>query len=148
MRAYGFEGRTERTPFGLVRQGRRILETAAQPSFKLPPSRMPGVEITPEVARGQLEEPLVNLEEVLAGLRGEEDEAEATMLAKNQAFAENDRIFLGVAQMVEACARLAEEEELAERIRPSERRPGQTESHADEPAEPSAETPPAETPAA
>ena len=52
--------------------------------------------------------------------------AQATLAKKNQAVEEYDRVFTGVATSLSGLFTLAGERELAEKVRPSTRRPGQT----------------------
>ncbi|MBK8012464.1 MAG: hypothetical protein IPK13_14025 [Deltaproteobacteria bacterium] len=66
-------------------------------------------------------------------------EAEATLAAKNDAMATYDARFSEVAFLVSAFLRMAGEYELADRARPSNRRPGQTDGSTPDSARPDGE---------
>ncbi|MEM9463383.1 MAG: hypothetical protein AAGF11_55085 [Myxococcota bacterium] len=74
----------------------------------------------------QLSQHTVALSSALADVAREVREAEATLVAKNRALDEYDRTFGDVATLVSALLRIGGEVELAARVKPSTRRPGQT----------------------
>jgi hypothetical protein len=76
-------------------------------------------ELTPEAGR---------LETALGVVTKEEAEATATQTAKNNAMTANDTAFAGVATAAEGLLTLAGRSDLAERVRPSARRPGVTQA--------------------
>lgn len=66
------------------------------------------------------------LDAALAAVDRELREAEATLQTKHQAMTTYDKTFTGAAAALSALFNLADEPELARRVRPSTRRPGQT----------------------
>ena len=86
---------------------------------------------------------LTALETAINKVASEDREAEATLVAKGLAITTHDADFAFAARFLETLLEGAGEHELAGRVRPSTRRPGQTTDRANEPTTP---TPPAPTP--
>ena len=84
-----------------------------------------------------MDEPLAELLERMEGLYAkvadEERQAQATLEAKNKAIAVYDHAFSITASLVSTLLNAAGEKELAKRVRPSARRPGQTNEDAPSP---------------
>jgi hypothetical protein len=81
---------------------------------------------------------LVVVERLEAALRvvaQEASELHLTQTAKDRAFEENDRVFGTVARVAEGLLALAGRGDLADRVRPSRRRPGVTEAEEVSPTE-------------
>lgn len=79
-----------------------------------------------EVALRKLGQRLSQLEQALAAVARESREAEVSQAAKDQAIADYDRTFSLTASLLEVLLRFAGETTLADKIRPSSRRPGVT----------------------
>jgi hypothetical protein len=132
----------DRDPVALSRLGRRAVETLRADGLELPLPRAPAVTVDFGRWADDLEPALEELEVVLGQLRWERRGAEAALVAKHQAMEDYDRFFLGVARLQEALFHFAGLTGLAERVRPSVRRPGLTHQEAVTEAEaPSLEEP-------
>jgi hypothetical protein len=135
----GIAGDTPREPVALGRMAQALHDA------------LPGLASVPTTRRGltfdvmSYAEPLATAIARLVGaqtaLRREERELEATLMIKNRAMAMHDTRFLTIARMLESLFRLAGFEELANRVRPSARRPGQVENDPEKPDEPGSEAP-------
>ena len=110
------------------RPSRRLVEgvVAALRTATLPPSRVPGAVFGALAWAHRLEQSAEALSLTLADVAREAREAEATLVAKHRALDDHDRTFGDVATLVSALLRMGGEVELAARVRPSARRPGQT----------------------
>jgi hypothetical protein len=118
------QGTTPRDPLALMRYAEGV--AGALRTVELPKSRVRGARFHAKEWAERLEETIEGLSEALRDVSREAREAEGTLVAKNRALAEHDRIFGDVATLVSALLRMGGEVELAARVRPSARRPGQT----------------------
>lgn len=145
----GLTGTTPRDPTELMRIGRVIQ------------GQLPGLTNLVPVRRGLVfdamsyAEPmtlaLTRLDDAREAVRREQREFEVTLLAKNEALAAYDACFMSVARALESLFRLAGLGWLADRVRPSSRRPGTIDELPQAPSVPGAEipgTPGTETPPA
>ncbi len=89
-------------------------------------SRVAGAAIDTSSVAQQLQDQRQVLNERLSDVAREVREAQTTLVAKNAAIADYDRTFTGIATIFEGLFILADQKELAARVRPSRRRPGQT----------------------
>lgn len=133
------EGTTPRDPVVLVRHAEGVVQ--ALQTAKLPKSRVRGAAFHAKEWAERLTEHTEALSTALGDVAREAREAEGTLIAKNRALAEHDRTFGDVATLVSAVLRMGGEAELAARVRPSPRRPGQTVELADGDARPPAPEP-------
>ncbi len=127
--------------------GRGILDFLQQPKVALPPLDVNGVQFDLPVIATQLGDGASELERVVGELERVRKEAEVSRQAKNDAIDQFDNVFLWVARALESNFHLAGLHELAERVRPSTRRPGRRaadESSGSDPEEESAEEAPEE----
>ncbi|MEM7050325.1 MAG: hypothetical protein AAF604_11735 [Acidobacteriota bacterium] len=124
--ALGLEGPVSADPVVLERQARRAMERLADESVPLPPTRMPSLQVDRADWLQVLEPDLTALADALAQVARERREAESSLLTKQGRIAEYDEAFLGAARLLEALYRTAGQPELADRVRPSSRRPGTT----------------------
>src|SRR5690606_11160363 len=92
----------------------------------LGPPRVAGAEIDKNALIQQLTAQRNEVNERLETVAVEEREAQVTMVAKQRAIAKYDQTFSGLATVFEGLCILAGERELAVRVRPSRRKPGQT----------------------
>jgi hypothetical protein len=124
-RELGLVGETPTDPVVLLRQGTQVANALSK--IKLPPSRLPGTSLDPAALRTALMATLGALEGHLNDVARETREAQATLTAKHRAINNYTRNFSGTADALSGLLLIAGEPELAERVRPSRRRPGQTE---------------------
>jgi hypothetical protein len=121
----GFNGQTAREPTMVATLATRVLERTGLLAGL--PVRVPGLtlDLTPLVQA--VAEPLARLQPALDDVASEAREAEQTLVAKHNAIAAYDALFGAVATTLEGLFSLAGSHELARRVRPSRRRPGQVE---------------------
>lgn len=125
---------TGATPEDPVLLGRFAGEVAgALERVKLPASRMKGVKLNVGEMVASLRAGRAALEGHLESVQREVREAQQTLTARNRAIAAYDAVFQGVARTLSGLLLQAGMPELAARVRPSERRPGQTAEDAGEP---------------
>jgi hypothetical protein len=101
---------------------------------KLPAPRIKGAKLDPEETAADLRERRAKLDAQIKDVAKEVREAQATLDEKNRAMAGYDELFGGGATMMTGLLRLAGKTELAAKVKPSTRRPGQTASDAGDPA--------------
>jgi hypothetical protein len=124
----GFSDITPRDPVALERFAGEI--TGALGSQPLPKPRRKGVRWAPAETIQQIDALRASLRQHLKDVAREAREAEATVIAKSAAMAAYDERFSRVATCLAGVFRLAGPVDLAARVRPSARRPGQTEADA------------------
>ncbi len=117
-------GDTPRDPTGLVHQVRETVDFLRQPKVERPSLDLAGFQIDLVATATQLGGEADELDGVLAHLERARKDADVTRQAKNDAIDRYDSIFLWVARALESYFHLAGMHELAERVRPSARRPG------------------------
>ncbi|MBI3072000.1 MAG: hypothetical protein HYY84_07730 [Deltaproteobacteria bacterium] len=122
--ALGFVGNTPRDPDQLVGLGGRVLDNMRQKGTPAP--RFPGMCFDATYWAGRLTAAVGPLKAALGDVAREERENEATYVAKTKAIEAYDQTFSQVATYVSAMLAIAGEKELSRRVRPSSRRPGQT----------------------
>ncbi len=117
-------GETPRDPRGLVNQVRETVDFLQKPKVELPPLDLDGFQIDLSATATQLKGEADELDQVLAELDRARKDAEVSRQAKNDAIDQFDDVFLWVGRALESYFHLAGMHELAERVRPSTRRPG------------------------
>ncbi len=120
----GIQGPTAQRPSKLLRQVELAIKHLHQPGLVFPASRFEGIGLDPVSLAKALVPAADRLGQVLDGVRQVASEMNASRKERNRAIKAHQRTFSRVAQTAEAFFRLAGEDELAERIRPSGRRPG------------------------
>lgn len=120
----GFSGKTPVDPVELLRLGRTVMENLVK--TPAPVSKLPGYEMNPEQWRAPIAALTVQMEGLTAKVAAEEREAEATLMAKYAAIEAYDTAFSAAANLVSTLLEIAGQKDLAKRVRPSTRRPGQT----------------------
>lgn len=122
VKRLGLSGPTPRTPDELLQAARIVHARLTQ--IALPPT--PGLAVDAEVLAAGLEQRIEALDAGLVAVDRETREAEATLLTKRETMAVYDQTFSGAAAALSALFLLADEPDLARRVRPSRSRPGQT----------------------
>ena len=122
----GLDRRTAQEPVDLLAQTERILERLRTMDVEALRPELPGFAIDPESLIADLDPDYRELAEVVRELNREDRRSDATLIAKNQAMEENDRIFRYCAVILAGIYGLARHEELARRVTPSIRRGGRT----------------------
>ncbi|MCP3959129.1 MAG: hypothetical protein GY719_14865 [bacterium] len=128
-KSQGFEllavsGETPRDPTGLVNQVRETVEFLHEPKVEVSAPDLDGVQIDLSTIATQLGSGADELDTALVAIDRERKNGQTTRKAKNDAIAEFDRRYLWVGRALETYFNLAGMFELAERVRPSTRRPG------------------------
>lgn len=142
-------GALERTPEGVWRQARLVINRLNEPDFVFPLSEIS--EPIPDrlVWVGDLEAVATRLGTALDALRGVSRAKEATLISRQQTVATFDNQVSGAIGVLEGLFKIAGATELAARVRPTTRRSRKTEpvtEPAPEPVEPVVEEPPIEEP--
>ena len=122
----GIEGALDQDPVALSRIARRAVGVLRSDSLEMPAYRISGASFDFDRWAEDLEAPLQELETALGEVLWERKGAEHALLAKHDAMKAYDRLFMGVARLQEALFRFAGLSGLADRVRPSVRRPGLT----------------------
>jgi hypothetical protein len=122
LSALGLTGPAPQDSQPLLAYGRKVEEAIA--SAKLGTPKRKGVQVDLKVFGKELGTHLTALEASLKAVARETREGQVTQAAKTKAQEENDKAFMRAGTVVEALARLAGLDEVADRARPSARSPG------------------------
>ncbi|MEM7586874.1 MAG: hypothetical protein AAF560_26020 [Acidobacteriota bacterium] len=117
----GFPRRIARDPESLLRQADRLIQRLNDPSLVLPVSQFGAAALAPVEMAQALVPDVESLRTALVDVGREVKEAQATLIDRDRAIAEFDAIFLWIARTLESLYRLAGEDGLANRVRPSVR---------------------------
>lgn len=135
LRLLGLDGAVPEDPSVLATVADNVEKKLGNASVKLPAARRKGIKVDRDEFARELHAELPALHRALKDVAREEREAEATQAAKWTALAKNDRVFGRGATWLSATAALAGQDEIATRVRPSGRRPGQTATPDENPSE-------------
>lgn len=124
LKPLGLDGTTPRDANQLLQYTKTIAKNLG--SVTLPKPRVKGSGMNAAEAAEELEELRDVLTSHLKDVAREEREAEQTFVKKHAAIGEYDSTFSSVASLISTLLEVAGESELASRVRPSKRRPGQT----------------------
>jgi len=124
--ALGIPGEIPRDPAMLLQVGRNTVGAAIR--VKLPKPLLPGASLDLKVIAQQLASTCDDLAGHLADVAREQREAQVTQAAKNQSVDLYHASFTGTADIYTGFLGYTGNTELAERVRPSRRRPGTTAS--------------------
>lgn len=117
-------GSTPQDPVALERFAGEVIQNLG--TATLPKPRFAGASLDVNAVRQDLAAARETLQGTLNQVANEAREAQDTLAKKNQAIEEFDRVFTGVATSLSGLFILVGERELADKVRPSARRPGQT----------------------
>lgn len=122
LKAVGLSGAAPYDGQALLSYGKKVLEGLE--GAKLGAPKREGLHVDTKVFAKDLRKQLRALDPALAAVAREQREGEATLATKTKALAENDRTFQRTAAAVEALARFGGRDDIADKVRPSARRPG------------------------
>jgi hypothetical protein len=131
-----FAGSTPDEPIALARYAGEVASRLQK--AKLPPPRIKGAKLDVAEIAGSLQEKRAELEQQVKAVQREVREAQQTLDAKTAAVADYDETFAAVASALSGLLRLAGKPDLAAKVRPSTRRPGQTAQDAGDSSQPEA----------
>ncbi len=131
-------GGTPRDPVVLSRFAKDVADKLSQ--VQLPAPRVKGAKLDKQAIAISLLTQKTELDARLSDVARELREAQATQVAKDRAIGAYDELFAQVASALSGFLRLAGDAELAARVRPSTRRPGQTAEPSEVDDEPNATT--------
>lgn len=116
----------------ILTKAREVLSALQDQTIKMPKALRRGMKMDRSAFAEDLSEDMPALEKALATVAREQREADKTLAAKRAALESNDWAFMKGAAWLTSSAALARLEALAEKVRPSGRRPGETAENADE----------------
>ena len=126
---FGLAGETPRDPVLLERLAGEVVQAL---NGKLPPAEDEDIIFNPVPKIAKLTTLRTNLQSFLKDVDREARELEQTQINKDKATELNDETFSSIALILVGLLRLAGHKELAKKLRPSRRRPGQTAEDANE----------------
>lgn len=135
VRSLGFAADTPRDPTALSHFAGEVVKSLREKDFPAP--KRSGVSWSPAKEADKVDKLRATLDTAIADVVREAREAQGTLADKNAAIATYDTAFSRASKVLEGIFTLAGETALADRVRPSTRRPGQTEEQAPQ-AEPGA----------
>ena len=116
------EGPTPRDPVALSRTAARVADHLEEAPIPIPESAIPGVDLHPLRWIDLIRLPLARLDRSLKSLAEERRDAVDSLLAKNAAKREYDRLYSASTRMLQEFFRYVGMDEMAETIRPRRRR--------------------------
>ncbi len=119
FRVASIEGPTAQRKEKLLRQAELAIARFEQPGLEFPASEYEGFEVDPEGAARGLKAKVTRLRGVFDEQRRLNREVQESRKVKNRKLEEHKKTFVWTARTLEGFYRLAGEEELADRIRPS-----------------------------
>jgi len=137
----GFDQRTAQDPVPLVIQAERVADHLRGHEATADGRLFEGDPFDPKAYASAVEKSAAALRTALDDVAAARRLAEKVMLEKQAVTKEYDDLFLHGARTFESYCRLAGKKELADRIRPSEERPGETEEEPPEVSDPVVEPP-------
>jgi hypothetical protein len=131
VRSLGFAAETPRDPAALSQFAGEVCKALKEKKFPAP--KRAEVKWSPTKEAARIEKLRGTLDKAIADVAREAKEAQGTLANKNAAIAEYDGAFRRASPFLEGLFMLAGETDLANRVKPSTRRPGQTEELAPQP---------------
>ncbi len=125
-RELGFEGDTPRDPVAVQRLGVLVLRNLGSGSTPPPKPIKVGLSMDLGAWKKPLATGLEELAHAIQAVSDDKRDADQTLVDKREAMGRYDRTFSTTANLISHMLRAAGEMELATRVRPSTRKPGQT----------------------
>jgi len=116
------EGPTPRDPVVLQRTAARTLEHLEQTGLPTPPAPLAEIDLGADLWVDLIREPLQSLGDSLSSLALEKRDAVDTLLAKNAAQKDYDRLYASTTRMLQEFFRYVGMDEMADTIRPPRRK--------------------------
>lgn len=129
----GFARSTPRQADQLLEYATHLVDRLNDPEIDLSGSEYDGVQLDVSLLVVKVVESFPKLRQAIDAVAQQERQSEVLLLAKNEVLDQHNKTFLWIARTVESLFSLAGLEEVAKRIRPSNRRPGVTEKPFEEP---------------
>jgi hypothetical protein len=133
---FGLRGELAADPAQLHRQGEEVYTALRSSNLTLPDTRLRGLVVDPAALADELQPSLEALGAALEEVAHYQRLSEVALAKKNRAITEYDAAFAAVANLFSALLGAGEMQELARRVRPSNRRRGRTIDDPDEPQPP------------
>jgi hypothetical protein len=137
VRKLGFKGETPSDPLALQTLGEQVLANLEGAATSPPAPARIGISMDLSAFKTPVTDALTPLGKALEGVAADKRDADQTLVAKQRAMEQYDLTFSTTANLISHMLRAAGETELAGKVRPSTRKPGQTIEDAQDP--PSAE---------
>ncbi len=115
------------------RYATHLVDRLSDQEIDLSGSEYEGVQLDVSLLVAKVVESFPELRQAIDALARQERQSEVLLLAKNEVLDQHNKTFLWIARTVESLFSLAGLEEVAKRIRPSNRRHGLTEKPFEEP---------------
>jgi len=122
----GSARRTPQTPVELLEQAAYLVERLGDPELDLSGSRFGDFQLVATAMTKKVSESVEVLAPLIEDVVRAERRSEAKKLAKDEALEAYNTSFVWIARTVESLCQLAGLDEVARRVRPSRRRPGET----------------------
>ena len=124
VKKLGFDGPTPTDPLAVCRLGAQVLENLK--TVEAPEPKRRGITLDLSQFTSPLADEVAGLDAALSKMAGEKTKAVTTMVNKHESMEQFDRTFSAAANLISTLLKVAGETELARRVRPSTRKPGQT----------------------
>ena len=115
----GFQAPTAPSSTGLLRQVKLAADALSAPDLELPADRLGAFEFDPKATAEKLREKAKRYRKLLAELRKLKRQLDVSQKEKDRTVERHKKTFLSIARTLEDFYRLAGEDELAEKVRPS-----------------------------
>lgn len=126
VRKLGFTGETPTDPVAVASLGTQVLSNLDGPAAATPSPIRTGLSMDVGAFKTPISESLASLRQALEAVAADKRGADQTLVEKQRSMDQYDLTFSTTANLLSHLLRAAGETELASRVRPSTRKPGQT----------------------